>query len=69
MQPICETVFAKDHATATNPPPSPNLPTCPACAGRLLFLSNFYRCCRCGFCLCVGCEEGPGTGLSDSNSV
>jgi hypothetical protein len=40
--------------TATAPRP----PLCPLCAGRLVALHNTYRCLRCRFSLCVGCEGG-----------
>jgi hypothetical protein len=45
--------------------PSPvRQPLCPVCSGALIPLHNLYRCSRCYYTLCVGCEpiEGrPGT--------
>jgi hypothetical protein len=32
-------------------------PQCPVCSGSLLALHNFYRCSRCAYHLCVGCEQ------------
>ena len=32
------------------------LPPCPKCAGPLAPLHNGYRCCRCRFTLCAGCD-------------
>jgi hypothetical protein len=31
-------------------------PRCPVCSGSLLPLRNVYRCTRCSFHLCAGCE-------------
>jgi hypothetical protein len=31
-------------------------PCCPVCAGPLVPLRESYRCCRCFFTLCAGCE-------------
>jgi hypothetical protein len=35
---------------------SPRHPTCPCCAGPLVMLRDAYRCVRCQYTLCVGCE-------------
>jgi hypothetical protein len=40
------------------------LPCCPVCSGSLVPLHNSYRCSRCAYYLCVGCEQietGAGT--------
>jgi hypothetical protein len=31
-------------------------PACPVCSGVLVPLRGLYRCSRCSFSLCVGCE-------------
>jgi hypothetical protein len=36
--------------------PAPGRPPCPVCSGPLLPLRDFYRCSRCGFSICAGCE-------------
>jgi hypothetical protein len=33
-------------------------PSCPVCEGPLIPLCGFYRCSRCFFSLCLGCEAG-----------
>jgi hypothetical protein len=35
-------------------------PCCPACSGALVELRGQYRCTRCYFTLCVGCEAAEG---------
>ncbi|MGH7173221.1 MAG: hypothetical protein ACRELG_23310 [Gemmataceae bacterium] len=30
---------------------------CPVCSGQLVPLRNSYRCSRCGYHLCTGCEQ------------
>ena len=30
---------------------------CPVCSGPLVPLPNFYRCVRCGYHQCAGCEQ------------
>jgi hypothetical protein len=40
-----------------SPPSCPAL--CPVCAGRLVYLRSQYRCSRCCYSFCVGCEDGP----------
>jgi len=55
------------HTSQMTPEPiahPPSLPPCPTCLGQLVFLRNFYRCVRCGFCICVGCEDLPGAGMA-----
>jgi hypothetical protein len=42
-------------------------PACPVCTGSMVFLRNFYRCSRCGFCVCMGCEDLPGQGDTHSD--
>jgi hypothetical protein len=32
------------------------LPSCPCCAGALVMLREMYRCARCQYSICVGCE-------------
>jgi hypothetical protein len=33
---------------------------CPVCSGSLVPLHNFYRCSRCSYHICAGCEQtGP----------
>jgi hypothetical protein len=33
---------------------------CPVCSGSLVPLHNFYRCARCSYHICAGCEQaGP----------
>jgi hypothetical protein len=36
---------------------TPCLPCCPVCSGSLVPLHNAYRCARCSYYLCVGCEQ------------
>ena len=33
--------------------------SCPCCGGPLLPTRAAWRCGRCSFCLCAGCEPGP----------
>jgi hypothetical protein len=33
------------------------LPRCPLCSGALVPLHNAYRCSRCAYHLCIGCEQ------------
>jgi hypothetical protein len=37
-------------------------PTCPVCTGLLIPLGELWRCSRCCFTLCEGCEGGPAGG-------
>ncbi len=43
--------------------PERTQPLCPVCSGLLVPLRGTYRCARCYFSLCVGCEglEAPST--------
>jgi hypothetical protein len=34
-------------------------PACPVCTGLLVPLGGLWRCSRCYFTLCEGCEGGP----------
>jgi hypothetical protein len=34
-------------------------PPCPMCGGGLVPLRGLWRCSRCYFALCAGCEPGP----------
>jgi hypothetical protein len=34
-------------------------PACPVCTGPLVLLGNLWRCGRCCFTLCEGCEGAP----------
>ncbi len=36
---------------------SPYPPRCPVCSGSLVPLHNSYRCARCSYYLCAGCEQ------------
>jgi hypothetical protein len=40
----------------TNAPPKSIVQPCPACGGMLVPLRHAWRCSRCYFSLCVGCE-------------
>jgi hypothetical protein len=42
------------------PLPADQLRPCPACASPLIPLRGQFRCSRCYFTFCVGCEDGPG---------
>lgn len=42
-------------------------PQCPVCGGTLVPLRGFWRCTRCAYLLCVGCEAGHATGSADSD--
>ena len=35
-------------------------PRCPVCDGALVPLRGQYRCARCYFSICAGCEDVPG---------
>jgi hypothetical protein len=59
-----------------NPPSSPPtrtndheqpvyLPPCPLCRGSLVPLRNSYRCLRCSYHVCAGCEPVEGCSLHD----
>ena len=47
------------HEEQPDKAPPPCRPLCPVCSGPLIPLRDFYRCARCSFSICVGCE-GPG---------
>jgi hypothetical protein len=40
-------------------------PLCPVCAGRLVPLRDRYRCARCFYSLCNGCEGGEASPACD----
>jgi hypothetical protein len=40
-------------------------PLCPVCSGPLVPMRGNYRCCRCFFSLCVGCEVVEVAGPAD----
>jgi len=47
------------HATpdeASQEPAASRQPCCPVCSGALVELRGQFRCSRCYFTLCVGCE-------------
>jgi len=49
----------------TNQPPdapSSGPPPCPVCAGPLIPLRDQYRCTRCFYSFCAGCENPDGYG-------
>jgi hypothetical protein len=71
MQPICATTQIQDQPTQPTQPsfPSQGTPPCPACMGRLVFMRNFYRCSRCGFCICIGCDDLPGAGMAGNEDA
>ena len=49
------------HSQAESSPqaaPPPGRPCCPVCNGPLVPLRDAYRCARCLFTLCVGCDVG-----------
>jgi hypothetical protein len=46
-------------ALSSQEPPATACPPCPVCSGPLVCLRNQYRCSRCYYCFCVGCEDGP----------
>lgn len=41
-------------------------PRCPVCSGALVPLRDQYRCARCYFTVCAGCEDIPGYPTSDA---
>jgi hypothetical protein len=52
-----------DTSSVVNEPNPANQPGisqsgCPVCNGSLILLRGDYRCSRCHFTLCVGCEGG-----------
>jgi hypothetical protein len=46
-------------------------PRCPVCGGPFFILRDFYRCLRCLFSLCVGCEpeSKPGASTDEDTGV
>ncbi|HEY7313690.1 MAG TPA: hypothetical protein VH643_30350 [Gemmataceae bacterium] len=44
------------EAPAADRMETPGLPHCPVCSGSLVPLHNSYRCSRCSYHLCIGCE-------------
>jgi hypothetical protein len=42
---------------------TPKTPPCPACGGGLIELRGFWRCPRCRYRICEGCEGGYGDSL------
>ncbi len=42
------------------PPATSGGPACPMCGGGLVPLRGAWRCSRCYFALCAGCEPGVG---------
>ncbi len=53
----------RDESTRTATP-TQSQPRCPVCNGPLFPLRDSYRCARCSYSLCVGCEtqQGPDAG-------
>jgi hypothetical protein len=50
--------FQPIQEEASAPEPAASRPECcPLCCGPLLPLQSHYRCARCHFSLCVGCEN------------
>ena len=47
--------------------PAAGLPCCPVCNGLLVPLRGSYRCVRCLFTLCVGCEAADATDSADGD--
>jgi hypothetical protein len=47
----CEATLGDHH-------PGGNHPPCPICGGGLVPLRGTWRCARCSFLLCVGCDPG-----------
>lgn len=47
---------SSQEATAAERVESACPPRCPVCSGSLVPLHNAYRCSRCGYHLCAGCE-------------
>jgi hypothetical protein len=41
-------------------------PRCPVCSGALVPLRGQYRCARCCYTICAGCEDVPGYPPSDA---
>ena len=55
-----------EHSTWTSSPRAgSSAPLCPACGGLLVPLRNAWRCSRCYFYLCVGCEPETVTNSPD----
>lgn len=47
-------------AYSPSPPQEPpSVPQCPYCGGSLVPLRGQFRCLRCSFALCEGCETQP----------
>jgi hypothetical protein len=61
MHPVYHnSLFPEQSLSAALPPTiSTGMALCPACTGRLVLLRDFFRCVRCGFCICTGCEDMP----------
>jgi hypothetical protein len=53
---------SSSHPTSSEPklevPQSAPQPACPVCSGLLITLRGLFRCTRCGYSLCCGCEGG-----------
>ena len=56
---------ACEHSTTCDPRPSSGAPPCPVCGGALMPLRGVWRCTRCLFTLCAGCEPHSLPGGSD----
>jgi hypothetical protein len=65
MTPYTNTIPTNENAQNQS---LPNIPPCPVCAGRLVPLRGFFRCSRCYFSICVGCE-GVSGGARNENST
>jgi hypothetical protein len=57
--------IAAHTETQKEAPPSADKPCCPLCNNVLIPLRGFFRCSRCFFTLCAGCEASP-TGAPDA---
>lgn len=49
----------RDQVVATSEPQEPSqAPACPVCGGQLTEARSLWRCVRCSYTLCEGCEGG-----------
>jgi hypothetical protein len=53
-------------ACVCSPPVTNTAPMCPVCGGGLIPLRGQWRCSRCYFALCAGCEPGLGYEVADT---
>lgn len=58
---------ACDATTRSEPGPRDEPPSCPVCGGGLIPLRGNWRCGRCSFALCAGCDPSLFCSVPDAD--